>query len=132
MIKNYDRTNKINNTGQSAFGGTGKVPAEPVKIGDCLQQLMQKIVEPKTEQYQSVCALWDKIVPVNLCPHCKIIEIDAGVVKVQADSPSHLFELRLNSQQLLQQMQKSACGGPRLRIKSLKFVVGQRTKDGCS
>ena len=127
MIKNYDRTNKINNTGQQAL--TGKVPAEPVKIGDCLQQLMQKIVEPKTEQYQSVCALWDKIVPVNLCPHCKIIEIDAGVVKVQADSPSHLFELRLNSQQLLQQMQKKI---PRLRIKSLKFVVGQRTQDGCS
>jgi predicted nucleic acid-binding Zn ribbon protein len=129
MIKNYDRTNKINNTGQSAFGGTGKVPAEPVKIGDCLQQLMQKIVEPKTEQYQSVCALWDKIVPVNLRPHCKIIEIDAGVVKVQADSPSHLFELRLNSRQLLQQIQEKI---PRLRIKSLKFVVGQRTKDGCS
>jgi len=129
MIKNYDRTDRINNTGQSAEGGlTGKVPAGPVKIGDCLQQLMQKIVEPKTEQYQSVCALWDKIVPVNLRPHCKIIEIDAGVVKVQADSPSHLFELRLNSQQLLQQMQKEI---PRLRIKSLKFVVGQRTKDGC-
>jgi predicted nucleic acid-binding Zn ribbon protein len=126
MIKNYDKTNKINDTGQQVL--TGKVPAGPVKIGDCLQQLMQKIVEPKTEQYQSVCSLWDKIVPVNLRPHCKIIEIDAGVVKVQADSPSHLFELRLNSRQLLQQMQKKI---PRLRIKSLKFVVSQRTKDGC-
>jgi hypothetical protein len=126
MLLNKEKTGKINNTSQRVR--PGNTPNRPVKIGSCLQQLMQKIVEPKTEQYQTICRIWEEIMPDNLRQHCKIVEIDAGTVKVQADSPSYVFELRMNSRQLLKQMQKEI---PRLRIKSLKFVVGQRTKDGC-
>jgi hypothetical protein len=101
----------------------------PAKLGDCLLRFMQGTVEPKTEQYQALCQIWEKIVPENLKPHCRIVESEGGTVKVQADSSSFIFELRMNSRQMLRQIQNQC---PALRIKNLKFIAGQQTRDDCS
>lgn len=93
---------------------------EPVKIGSVLQEFMQNVVEEKAGQYQIISRVWKKIVPENLLPHCDIIEIEDGIIKVGADSPSMVFELRMEGKSILTQIQK-AC--PAMRIKRLKFVV---------
>jgi predicted nucleic acid-binding Zn ribbon protein len=103
-----------------------KTPVGPVKIGDILQDFLQKVVEPKTGEYQTISRLWDKIAPENLRQHCEVCGVENGIVSVQADSPSVLFQLHLDSWQYLSQIQK-AC--PSMRIKKLKFVVGRQTKD---
>ena len=99
-----------------------KTPAGPVKIGDILRDLLQNTVEPKVGQYQTISLLWEKNAPENLRRHCRVCGTENGVVSVQADSPSIVFELRLDSQRYLSQIQK-AC--PSMRIKKLKFIVGQ-------
>jgi predicted nucleic acid-binding Zn ribbon protein len=124
MILNKNQTKGIDK-GRRHQNNT---PAGPVKIGVVLQDFLQKVVEPKTGQYQTISRLWDKIAPENLRQHCKVSGIEGGAVLVQADSPSVLFQLRLDSRQYLLQIQK-AC--PAMRIKRLKFVVGRQTKDGC-
>ena len=127
MLLNKNQTIRIDKGKRPSW--QKKVSAAPAKLGDCIQQFMIDTVEPKTEQYQTICQIWEKIVPENLRHHCRIIETENGIVKVQADSSSFLFELRLNSQQMLRQIQNE---DKSLRIKNLKFVVGRRTKDGCS
>jgi hypothetical protein len=103
-----------------------KKPSGPVQIGECVQDFLQKVVEPKAGEYQAVSRLWGKIVPANFSGRCRVAGIEDGIVKLQADSPSVAFELRLDSQKYLSQIQK-AC--PALRIKRLKFTVGRQTPD---
>jgi hypothetical protein len=99
-----------------------KSSKEPVKIGSVLQDFMQNVVDEKATEFQTISSLWKKIVPENLLPHCDIVEIENGVIKVGADSPSVVFELRLEGNSILLQIQKSC---PAMRIKKLKFVVGR-------
>ncbi len=99
-----------------------KSSKEPVRIGSVLQDFMQNVVDEKATEFQTISGLWKKIVPENLLPHCDIIEIESGVIKVGADSPSMVFELRLEAKSILLQIQKTL---PGLRIKRLKFVVGR-------
>ena len=101
---------------------TRKSNKEPVKIGSVLQDFMQNVVDEKATEFQTISSLWKKIVPENLLPHCDVIEIENGVIKVGADSPSVVFELRLEGRSILLQIQK-ACQA--MRIKRLKFVVGR-------
>ena len=97
-----------------------KSNTEPVKIGDCLQEFMQNVVEMKSGQYQAINSVWKKIVPENLAEHCKVAEIENGIVQIEADSPSAVFELRMEGKRILSVIQKSC---PAMRIKRLKFAV---------
>ena len=99
-----------------------KSRTEPVRIGSILQDFMQNVVDEKATEFQTLSSLWKKIVPENLLGYCEIIEVENGVVKVGADSPSMVFELRLEAKNILLQIQKSC---PAMRIKRLKFVVGR-------
>ena len=92
----------------------------PVQIGTILQEFMQNTVDQKARQYQQVSRLWEKFVPESLAEHCRVAEIENGIVHIEVDSPAAVFELRMDAKRILTQIQKTC---PALRIKRLKFVI---------
>lgn len=97
------------------------VPFETDRLADSVQQLLQNHIQPARRVFVDVTQCWDNLLPDGLARHCKIVQISNGHLKVQADSPSYLYELKLSGSEILQHLQ-SCC--PRARIKKLDFVVG--------
>ena len=96
-------------------------PNKTTKLGDAVKQLMENWISPQQAKFESVFELWSRLLPAELCQHCKIADISGGQLKVLADSPSYVHELRLCSSELLEELQQQC---PRAKIKKIKFVIG--------
>jgi hypothetical protein len=94
---------------------------EPVRLADSIQQLMKQRIQPMRKVYINLTECWDELLPEELKKRCRILQIMNGNPKVQADSPSYLYELKLSSNEILEKLQ-SCCPGA--RIKKIDFVVG--------
>ena len=98
-----------------------KKPYKPVVLGDTVRALVENLVSPRQAVFGPVARLWNQLLPEELRRHSKISDISDGQLKVQVDSPSHAYELRLCSSELLKKLQQQC---PRAKIKKIKFVVG--------
>jgi len=98
----------------------GNAPFETARLADSIQQLMQQRIQPARRVFVDVTGCWDNLLPDELRRHCRIVQISNGHLKVQADSPSYLYELKLSGPEILEHLQ-SCC--PRARIKKINFVV---------
>jgi len=95
--------------------------AGSVKLGDTLSELMEGRINPQQDRFGAVAEVWRRLLPVELCRHCRIADITGGSLKVLVDSPSYLYELRLCTSELLGEIQQQC---PQVRIKKIKFTVG--------
>lgn len=100
---------------------TRQKPNRATKLSDILGKLMENRLSPQQARFELVAKLWNQLLPAELRRHCKIADISGGQLKVQADSPSHMCELRLCSSELLKELQRQC---PRARIKKIKIVIG--------
>jgi len=91
-----------------------------VRLGQVVQELMDKQVSPRQARFGSVAEVWSQLLPPELARHCEMIDISGGQLKVQADSPSYLYELQLCSSELLKELQQRC---PKVRLTKIKFVV---------
>jgi hypothetical protein len=91
------------------------------RLGDVLSKLMENQISPRRERFEPVAQLWSQLLPAELHRHCKIVDISAGQMKVLVDSPSYMYELKLCSPELLEELQRNTS----TRIKKIKFAVGQ-------
>jgi len=91
------------------------------RLGDTLSQLMDSRISPQQSRFSSIVELWSQLLPPELYRHCKIADISGNLLKVQVDSPAYMYELRLCSFELLEQLQ---CQCPLARIKKIKFTIG--------
>ena len=98
-----------------------KKPDKPVVLGDTIRALVENLVSPRQAVFAPVAQLWNQLLPDELRRHSKISDISDGQIKVQVDSPSHAYELRLCSSELLKKLQQQC---PRAKIRKIKFVVG--------
>ncbi len=92
-----------------------------VRLGRVAQQLMDERISPRQARFGWVVELWGRLLPAGLRRHCEIVDISGGQLKVQVDSPSYMYELRLCSSELLKELQQQC---PRAQIKKIKLVVG--------
>ena len=92
-----------------------------VRLGDVLEGMLRSRIEPRCLKLQAVSAAWEKLLPAELSAHCRPVEISSGRLKVLVDSPSHLYELRLVSGEVLKQLGRS-CGAARIR--EIRPVLG--------
>lgn len=99
---------------------TGKKVGITVSLGEAVRQLMDEQVAPRQAKFGGVSELWKQLLPPELSRHCEIADISGGQLKVQVDSPSYMYELRLCGSQLLAELQRQC---PRARLKNIKFVV---------
>jgi predicted nucleic acid-binding Zn ribbon protein len=96
-------------------------PYNAVSLGQVARRLMDEQISPKQARFSQVAEVWGRLLPVELCGHCEIIDISGGQLKVQADSPSYVYELQLCSSELLEELQWQC---PKARLTKIKFVVG--------
>ena len=96
-------------------------PYDAAGLGQVAQQLMDRQVSPRQAVFSDVVDAWSQMLPAELSRHCKIVDISAGLLKVQVDSPSYMYELQLCSSELLDELQRHC---PKARLTRIKFVVG--------
>jgi len=77
-------------------------------------------ISPRQAVFSEVAETWSQMLPDELARHCEIVDISAGLLKVQVDSPSYMYELQLCSSELLDELRQEC---PRARLTKIKFVV---------
>jgi hypothetical protein len=92
-----------------------------VSLGDVLSKLMENRVVPRQSRAELISQAWRMLLPSELRRHCRIVDIAGGRLKVIADSPSYMYELKLLSCELLIELTRRY---PRARIKEIKVAVG--------
>ena len=89
-------------------------------LGEMLGDIMEKQISPKQGVYDMILQAWEQLLPEQLRQHCRIVDVNAGRVKVKVDSPSYLHEFRLCSYQLLEELQRLC---PKARVKKIDFSL---------
>ena len=97
-----------------------KKPKSGVLLSEMLGEILEKQISPKQGVYDTISYAWEQLLPDQLRQHCKIVDINAGRVKVKVDNPSYLHEFRLCSCQLLEELQKLC---PKARVKKIDFSL---------
>lgn len=100
---------------------TKQKPDGTVRLGDTVNQLMERRISPRQAKFSSVAELWGRLLPAGLQRHCKIADVSAGQLKVLVDLPPYMHELRLCSSELLKELQQQC---PQAQIKKIKLVLG--------
>ncbi len=90
-------------------------------LGDVLRTVMDERVCARYEQAERLRRTWLQVVPAHLAGHCRIEDFAAGVLKIAADSPAYMHELRLAKKELCGQLNSLA---PRCSVKDIKVVIG--------
>ena len=97
------------------------VRKDPSRLGAILEEFLQKELAPKRRQADDLSRAWLDIVPADIAPHCRCDGILNGQLKVIVDSPAYMYQLKILSAELLDQL-----GEPsrRTRIKAIKLTIG--------
>jgi len=91
-----------------------------VSIGEAARQLIEKQFSQNHTTFDSIEKLWRQLLPVNLMQHSRIAGISGGQLKIQADSPSYMYELQLCSSQLLDELRRQC---PGVRLTEIKVIL---------
>ena len=94
---------------------------DAARLGWSIKQIMQEQILPLRRRFEAVAKCWEQLLPAELARHCKIVHLSQGRLKIEADSPSYLYELKLRSSQILEQLQKFC---PSAGIKTINFILG--------
>ncbi|MHC4074860.1 MAG: DciA family protein [Planctomycetota bacterium] len=97
----------------------------PIRLGQMLQAYMAGI-SPKQARFSAVKKIWTQLLPAELQRHCRITDISGGQLKIEVDLPAYIYELKLCSSELLEQI-NSQC--PRAGIKQIKFSPARPKRD---
>src|SRR4030042_1790832 len=81
-----------------------------VGLGDALNEFMTSRVSPRQGRFNLITEAWGRILPAELCRHCRIVDVSGGRLKVAVDSPSYMYELQLSSSELLKELERRCPG----------------------
>ena len=96
-------------------------PGKTARLDEALSKLMENQILPQRARFVSIIELWNRLLPADLRRHCGIVDVAAGQLTVQVDSPSYANELRWCRPGLLEEIQMRC---PRARIKEIKIILG--------
>jgi predicted nucleic acid-binding Zn ribbon protein len=72
------------------------------------------------EAASKLCSLWVQLLPTELAQHCRVVDLSAGLLTIEADSPSYMYELRISSRQLLEHLRK---GCPAAKVRDIRVML---------
>ena len=98
------------------------------RLGEVFAEYITRHITPQQGQLEQLSKVWARIITAQLRRHCAITQLSGGQLKVQVDSPSHLYRLRLLTSELLDEL--SRCS-PRVPVKKIKFSIGPILNAGC-
>ena len=94
-----------------------------------LSEALKEFIEPgpmgigqRYETQDKISRLWTQILPSELAQHCRITDFSQGLLTVEADSPSFLYELRISKQQLVEYLRASC---PSAKVRAIKVVLAR-------
>jgi hypothetical protein len=99
--------------------------SQAAPIGEAIAKFMEPGPLGLTKRYETaskICALWTQLLPEVLSQHCRIVDLSQGMLTVEADSPSFLYEMRISSQQLVKFLRQDC---PSAKIREIKVVLAR-------
>ncbi len=98
---------------------------QTISLGQALQELMNTRQGDFAQRYETasrLTLLWMQLLPPALVQHCRIVDLSQGLLTVEVDSPSYMYELRVSSHELLQHLRQ---GCPSAKLKSIRFALAR-------
>jgi predicted nucleic acid-binding Zn ribbon protein len=98
---------------------------KPVLLADALAGVMSAGRTGVAQRYEMASQLgevWAQLLPPKLAQHCRVVDLSAGLLTVEADSPSYMYELRISSHQFLEQLRESC---PVVKVRAIKVVLAR-------
>jgi predicted nucleic acid-binding Zn ribbon protein len=99
--------------------------SQPALLSQPLGELMASRPTGLSQRYEAanqICLLWAQLLPPELAQHCRVIDLSGGVLTVEADSPSYMYELRISSHQLVGHLHQ---GCPAAKVRAIKITLAQ-------
>lgn len=103
------------------FGGR----RQPALLADALVNFMRAGkagVEKRYEAASRLSEAWVRILPHELAEHCRIIDLSGSCLTVEANSPSYLYELRISSHWLVENLRRDC---PAVKVRTIKVVLSR-------
>ena len=98
---------------------------QPALLADALVNIMEARHTGIVQRYEAasrIAETWAQLLPVELAQHCRVVDLSAGCLTVEADSPSYLYELRISSHQLVECLR---CDCPAAKVRAIKVVLSR-------
>ncbi|ADN00980.1 DciA family protein [Spirochaeta thermophila] len=90
------------------------------RASELVRALLSHIAPEQGEMYLRFFHMWRRILGERLAYHCRIEDVEKGVVKVVVDHPAWLAEVHFKERYILSRLQKDF---PSLGIRRLEFRV---------
>lgn len=101
---------------------TAATNSRSAKLGDVITRYIAENISPRQGQFAEINRVWSELVPKDIRRHCALDEVANGRLKILADSPSHLYRLRLLQADLIDTLAHRC---PRAGIKKIKLSIGR-------
>ena len=97
--------------------------SEPAPLAEAIAKVMEPRRTGITQRYEAASRLseaWAQLLPEEMARRCRITDLAAGLLTVQVDSPSYMYELRISSHQLVEHLQREC---PEAKLRAMKIVL---------
>jgi hypothetical protein len=97
--------------------------SEPTLLADALVKMMEPRHTGISQRYEAASRLgeaWAQALPEEMVRRCRIVDLAAGLLTVEVDSPSYMYELRISSQQLVEHLRREC---PEAKLRAIKITL---------
>jgi hypothetical protein len=97
--------------------------SEPTLLADALVKMMEPRRTGISQRYEAASQLgevWAQALPEEMVRRCRIVDLAAGLLTVEVDSPSYMYELRISSQQLVEHLRREC---PEAKLRAIKITL---------
>ena len=97
--------------------------SQPAPLAEALAEVMEPRRTGITQRYEAASRLgevWAQALPEEMARRCRIVDLAAGLLTVQVDSPSYMYELRISSQQLVEHLKREC---PEAKLRAMKITL---------
>jgi predicted nucleic acid-binding Zn ribbon protein len=98
---------------------------QPTLLADALAEVMEAPRAGLSQRYEAasqLCLLWAQLLPPVLAQHCRVVDLSAGMLTIEADSPSYMYELRISSHQILEHLRENC---PAVKVRAIKVMLAR-------
>ena len=101
--------------------GTRQGKGRPTPIGEIIASLLEKFQKRASEQ-EEIVSLWGRTIGTKRGAHTKVSALEGGVLTVQVDNSSFLYELSLQREDIVKKLKKHLKKGD---LKEIRFQLGK-------
>jgi hypothetical protein len=98
---------------------------QPALLANALANIMGANHAGIVRRYETanrITEVWAQLLPPELAQHCRVVDLSGGLLTVEADSPSYLYELRISSHQLVEYLRRDC---PAAKVRAIKVTLAR-------